>query len=169
MSMISLNIDNKISSSNESYARFFDRVIAMFLDDLILVGCVLVFIFLLAFLRNVSMMAFIQTLQSHVIYSSLVSHVVWILYETVLLSSRKQATFGKSIVGIYVSDVSGKKLTIYQAALRSVLKDLTGSLVSPLIYLLCLLAPRSQTLHDYFAKTVVLDGVPEFTEPHNLI
>ncbi|PRY12675.1 RDD family protein [Pontibacter ummariensis] len=77
------------------------------------------------------------------------------LYFTFLESSPKQATIGKFTLGLKVTDLRGKRISFAQANLRYFSKLLS---VAPLCLglLLILTTRRSQTLHDYIARTVVV-------------
>lgn len=77
------------------------------------------------------------------------------LYYTLLESSPKQATIGKFTLGLKVTDLRGKRITFAQANLRYFCKILSAV---PLLlgFLLILTTRRSQMLHDYLARTVVV-------------
>jgi uncharacterized RDD family membrane protein YckC len=77
------------------------------------------------------------------------------LYYTLLESSPKQATIGKFTLGLRVSDLRGKRITLLQANLRYFSKILSLVPVG-LGFLLILTTRRSQMLHDYAAHTVVV-------------
>jgi len=77
------------------------------------------------------------------------------LYFTVLHSSQKQATIGKFTLGLRVTDLRGRRISFARANLRYF-----GMLLSVvpicLGFLLLLSTRRSQTLHDYLSRTVVV-------------
>ncbi|MEY3050797.1 MAG: hypothetical protein RLY31_582 [Bacteroidota bacterium] len=81
----------------------------------------------------------------------LVSVSYFILFE----SSEKQATFGKQIVGIVVTDEQGERISIGQATGRYF-----GKLVSGLIlgigFIMAGFTDKKQALHDIMAKTLVI-------------
>jgi uncharacterized RDD family membrane protein YckC len=74
------------------------------------------------------------------------------LYEAVMESSRRQATFGKRALGILVTDLDGSRIPFRRALLRSVLQ------VFAFGYLLAAFTARKQALHDIVADTEVLPG-----------
>ncbi|AKD03622.1 RDD family protein [Pontibacter korlensis] len=77
-------------------------------------------------------------------------------YYTLLESSQKQATIGKFTLGLRVTDLRGKPITFVQANLRYFCKLL--SLVPlGLGFLLMVNSRRSQMLHDYFARALVVN------------
>ena len=77
------------------------------------------------------------------------------LYYTVLEASPKQATIGKFTLGLRVSDLRGKRISMLQSNLRYFSK-LLSLLPVGLGFLLILTTRRSQMFHDYFARTVVV-------------
>jgi uncharacterized RDD family membrane protein YckC len=81
--------------------------------------------------------------------------VVHWLYNTLLISSPKQATIGKFTLGLRVTDLRGKRISFMQANLRYFSK-IASALPIGLGFLLILTSRRSQMLHDYFARTVVV-------------
>ena len=74
------------------------------------------------------------------------------LYEALMESSRRQATFGKRAVGILVADLDGSKISLRRALLRSVLQ------LFAIGYLLAAFTTRRQAVHDLVADTQVLPG-----------
>jgi uncharacterized RDD family membrane protein YckC len=80
--------------------------------------------------------------------------VAW-LYLTLTESSRLQGTFGKRVAGLIVTDLHGQPISLGRAAGRSAAKALSfGTLY--IGFLLALITPRKQALHDLLAGTLVL-------------
>ncbi len=77
-------------------------------------------------------------------------------YYTLSESSPKQATIGKFTLGMKVTDLRGKRINFLQANLRYFLK-LLSALPLFLGYALLQSTRRKQTLHDYIARTLVLN------------
>ena len=77
------------------------------------------------------------------------------LYYTLLEASPKQATIGKFTLGLKVTDLRGKRITMWQSNLRYFSK-LLSILPVCLGFFLILTTRRHQTLHDYVARTVVV-------------
>lgn len=77
------------------------------------------------------------------------------LYFTLFESSVWQATPGKRMLGIFVTDEQGVRISLARAVLRTVTKVFSGMLCF-LGYIIALLTPRSQALHDLLASTLVL-------------
>ena len=81
--------------------------------------------------------------------------VVHWLYYTLLEASPKQATIGKFSLGMKVTELRGKRINLLTANLRYLSKILS-CITMDLGLLLMLKSRRSQMLHDYIAKTVVV-------------
>lgn len=94
--------------------------------------------------------------------------IVLIVYYAGMESSRWQATPGKLLVGLSVSDMNGKRISIGRALGRLFLKVISGSIFG-LAYLVCLFTEHKQTLHDIVIGTLVWRTVkPNSTEASNL-
>ena len=78
-----------------------------------------------------------------------------ILYETVLISQWGGYTLGKKVMGIRVVTLSGGQVDVVKAFVRAIGKILSGLLFC-LGYLWMLWDKNSQTWHDKFAETVVV-------------
>lgn len=89
----------------------------------------------------------------------LVSIVVWLIYFAVAESSSWQATVGKKMMGLKVTDLNGQQISFW----RSVGRNL-GMIISTLIlcigYLMCFWTEKKQCLHDYMAGCLVIDNTP---------
>ena len=77
------------------------------------------------------------------------------LYFAVMHSSAWGATVGKRVLGLYVVDEDGHRLNFWQATIR-----FFGKLISSVVlfvgFLVALIHPRRQALHDLIAKTYVM-------------
>ena len=76
--------------------------------------------------------------------------IVLVVYYAGMESSRWQATPGKKLVGLSVTDMNGKRISIGRALLRLFLKVISGSIFG-LAYLVCLFTEHKQTLHVHFS------------------
>jgi uncharacterized RDD family membrane protein YckC len=81
----------------------------------------------------------------------MVSWVYWAMFE----SSAWQATPGKKILGLYVTDLQGKRITFARASGRYFGK-IISSLLLMVGYLMAGFTPRKQALHDMIAECLVL-------------
>ncbi len=79
------------------------------------------------------------------------------IYRASLESSKKQATWGKQIVGIHVSTEDGKRLSWLNAFGRSVGMILSGMILY-IGFLMPLFSDKKQALHDMMATASVNDG-----------
>jgi uncharacterized RDD family membrane protein YckC len=77
------------------------------------------------------------------------------LYFAAMESSPWQATLGKKMLGLYVTDLHGRRLTLGRATGRTLAKYLSVMTVG-IGYLLCGFTERKQALHDVVAKCLVL-------------
>ncbi len=80
--------------------------------------------------------------------------VTW-LYYTLFEASSWQATPGKRVLRIYVTDMNGRRLTFARAAARN-LGKLISSLTFLVGYLLAGFTVKKQALHDLLAGCLVL-------------
>jgi uncharacterized RDD family membrane protein YckC len=80
--------------------------------------------------------------------------VTW-LYFALLEASPKQASLGKMVVGIRVTDLDGHRLSLWRSAGRSAMRYLTSALFPPLL-LVAALTRRRQAIHDLIARTLVV-------------
>ena len=78
-----------------------------------------------------------------------------LLYWPVMESSSRQATFGKSMVGIDVTDKDGKRLTFLRALLRNLAK-IISALPLCIGFLMAGFTGRKQALHDLITQCVVV-------------
>jgi uncharacterized RDD family membrane protein YckC len=83
-----------------------------------------------------------------------------IIYFAVFESSIIQATPGKILLRLKVTDINGNRLSIARSFVRSFVRVLTG--LVPLLWLISFaiaaFTPRKQALHDLIVRTLVLKG-----------
>ncbi len=157
------------------YADFGSRL-AAYLIDLLAVGIpyVIIYIILIAIAGAISTHLLTSSLSSPG-YSSAVagaalgltfwvmlildilSPIVFVFYWAIMESSPWQATLGKRVLGLVVTDMYGDRLIFGQSMKRA-----WGKLLSIIIFyvgfFLMLGSPHRQTMHDSMASTVVLKG-----------
>ncbi len=80
--------------------------------------------------------------------------ITW-LYFALSESSRTQATLGKLIVGLYVTDEDGCRINFARATGRHFGKYISGVLLG-IGFLMAGFSAKKQGLHDMLAKTLVL-------------
>ncbi len=76
------------------------------------------------------------------------------LYEALLMSSEKQATVGKMILRLRVTDLEGNRISFGRATARHFAKYLSG-LILCIGYIMAAFTERHQALHDLVAGTLV--------------
>ena len=118
-----------------SYAGFWKRFGAIIIDGFIL--------------------AIINTILS-IIISKYVSILTYWIYFAVLESSSSQATFGKMVIGIIVTDKDGNKISFDRATVRHFCKIISGMLLC-MGFILAGVTQKKQALHDLIANTLVVN------------
>ncbi len=83
--------------------------------------------------------------------------MAWFFYFPVLESSSLQATLGKRVVGIKVSNAQGSRLSLRVAVIRNFIKIASG-LFCGFGFLIALFTKHKQSLHDLLADTFVFCG-----------
>lgn len=144
------------------YAEFWKRFLAAMLDLVFLsigwalfLGIIYGAISLVFFIGEKSMI--ISTLRPFIAgFGSILMLVTHWFYFTVLESSSKQATLGKQIMKIIVTDLKERRITLGKANLRYF-----GKIISALLlffgYIIAGFTAKRQALHDKIAGTVVLN------------
>jgi uncharacterized RDD family membrane protein YckC len=156
-------------SDNVEYAGFWIRVLASFID-FIIIG---LFVFLLhksMLSEEVMTMIFMDMSVKYAgsafgnlllvlfVLLPLLIYVAGILlyffYEIIFTSSSLQATLGKRICGLKVVTLDLKRVSIARSFCRYFLKSLS-TIFAP-IFLVVAFSDRKQGLHDKFAKTLII-------------
>ena len=78
-----------------------------------------------------------------------------IAYFTLMEGGPRQATLGKSLLGLKVTDVDGNPIGYGRALLRNLAK-IVSSLILFIGYIMAAFTGRKQALHDMIASTLVL-------------
>ena len=86
-----------------------------------------------------------------------ISYGLSIAYLTYFVASKKQATLGKRILGIYVGNRDGSKLTWQKSLARAAASILT-SLTLGLGFLMLIFTKEKTALHDILCNTRVFHG-----------
>lgn len=127
------------SIAGAGYAGFWKRFVAYLIDGIILgiIGAIL-------------------TSQMDEAVAGTVTTILGWLYFAGMESSSRQATLGKSVLGIYVTDLDGNRISFLRATGRYFAKILSG-LILGIGYIMAAFTARKQALHDMLASTLVLD------------
>jgi len=79
------------------------------------------------------------------------------LYFALMESSAQQATLGKRVLGLKVTDEAGQRINFGRASGRHWGKILSG-IICNIGYIMAAFTERKQALHDLIAKTLVVRG-----------
>jgi uncharacterized RDD family membrane protein YckC len=144
---------------NPLYAGFWRRLGAFAVDlVVVLLGClvVVVFINILLFIAVISTggQAPADSLLVQLALFLILLVLTW-LYFAGLESSAWEATIGKRMVGLLVTDTAGRRLSFGRSTARYFAK-LLSALPILIGYLLAAFTPRKQALHDLIAGTLVV-------------
>ena len=123
-----------------------------------LIGCIpnmIVFGMLLAVNANKPEIAGAAGILAN-ICSSLIGFIVGAIYFVTLDSSAKQGTWGKQIVGLKVTDLEGRRISVGRAIGRFFARYVTLCTCG-IGYLLPLFTKNRQTLHDLICGCIVLN------------
>lgn len=121
------------------YAGFWKRAVAILIDGVIL-----------AIIGALANFIFADWL------ASLIGLFLGWAYYAGMESSARQATIGKSAMGIYVADMNGQRISFMRATGRYFAKILSA-LILFVGYIMAAFTARKQALHDILANTLVLN------------
>jgi uncharacterized RDD family membrane protein YckC len=151
------------------YAGFWPRFLAYLIDRVILGMAVLALFIPLLFLTglagNLELLershgrpdpAFVGSLIAVIFELVAIAVLVQWLYFAYLESGEKQATWGKQALGIYVTNLTGNRITFGNASGRYFAKIVSGMIPLGIGYIMAAFTERKQALHDMIASTLVL-------------
>lgn len=129
-----------------SYAGFWKRFWALLIDGIILGPLLFYFRMLAATTDDISIFIKVYILTALAV----------LFYFSLMESSRYQATPGKMILGIVVTDLQGGRISFWRALGRNL-----GKIISDIIlfigFIIAGFTEKKQALHDIMAKCVVID------------
>lgn len=132
-------VNRSFAGAGTRYAGFWKRFLA-YLIDAILLGII----------------GGILTSQMDEGAAGSVTTILGWLYFAGMESSSRQATLGKSVLGIYVTDLNGNRISFLRATGRYFAKILSAIILF-IGYIMAAFTERKQALHDMLASTLVLD------------
>jgi len=100
-------------------------------------------------------MAMATAIGGAIFAGGLISFAINILYYTFMESSKFQATVGKLVLGLKVTDASGGKLDFVKALIRQLGKIVSG-IILLIGYIMAGFTEKKQALHDMIAGTLVV-------------
>jgi len=133
------------------YASFWKRMAAFFTDTLLISFFMSLFVLPLIGTDTVPELTDVE---GRLKLQGLVFFIAW-LYFAAFESSSRQATLGKQLFGIFVTDTHGYRLTFLRASGRYFGKALSN-LTLLIGYVMAAFTERRQALHDKIAGTLVL-------------
>jgi len=156
-------------ATNVAYAGFWLRFAAFLIDSLIVGAATLALIIPFFFLIGGA--TWLEKLPRHherfepgqlapfltmIFTLSAISLLLKWLYYAYLESGEKQSTWGKMMLGIYVTDLSGQRITFGRASGRFFAKIVSGLVPLWIGYIMAGFTERRQALHDMIASCLVL-------------
>ncbi|WP_406662460.1 RDD family protein [Methanolobus sp. ZRKC3] len=159
------NCDTRLAVTRK-YAGFWRRLAAGILDTIIvaIVGGILAFVLGVFFgVIAGSIAGAVAKSDFFPVFFSTISFFItgifvllrW-LYFAIMESSSYQATFGKKLIGIKVTDVSGNRVTFMRATVRHLAKILSR-IIFYIGYFMIGFTEKKQGLHDIIAGCLVID------------
>lgn len=141
------------------YAGFWIRFVAAFLDGLLVQVVVMPAAFILGAVIGAAGLAVSMPdpgteLVAMIGGFTLGSIASW-LYGAVMESSKKQATFGKMLLGLQVTDEAGQRISFARASGRHFAKYIS-TVILFIGYIMAGFTERKQALHDMIAGTLVV-------------
>lgn len=138
------------STLNRNYAGFWIRFVAIFLDSIISV----IFSVILTFVLRMAVGFDTEDMMATLLIN-LFSAVFGLIYYAGFESSKYQATLGKQMMGIYVTDESGAPISFLRATGRYFAK-IISSVILLIGFIMAAFTSKKQALHDMIASTLVL-------------
>jgi uncharacterized RDD family membrane protein YckC len=123
------------------YAGFWRRVAAFLIDQVVIAAILAIIVVIMYY--------------SIAIPSRYIAFSVEWLYFAGMESSHRQATVGKIVMGIIVTDLDGYRISFFTATIRHLAKILSGLLLG-LGYFMIAFSARKQGLHDKIAECLVV-------------
>lgn len=146
-----------LKMANVEYAGFWRRFVAYIIDVIIIyftsLLCGLILLFIIAIpLRPLLGKEYLSIV---FIFSICIDLIIYFGYFTLSESSKKQATVGKQLLHVVVSDAEGNRLTKKRALLRNLLK-IASAIPLDLGFIMIGFMPKKQGLHDILAGAIAM-------------
>lgn len=155
---------------NRNYAGFWLRFVAVIIDGLLLGAVQFIAIMPILGIMGIGLPTDIQSLESadetnmipmfsQMMAMAGVTQIVFLtiqtLYFSFMESSKYQASIGKMVLGLKVTDVNGNPLDFTKALVRNLCK-IISSMILLIGYLMAAFTEKKQALHDMIASTLVV-------------
>jgi len=157
LNLFTQNTFQKESKEEITYAGFWKRLAAHFVDSIVL----FVFHAILAygyylFIFSKIYLEFETLPTAHLFGFYFLSFIISWLYFAIMESSSRQGTYGKNIVGIKVTDIYGDPISFMKATIRYFAKIVSG-MTFFVGYLMAGFTAKKQALHDIMSECLVID------------
>lgn len=152
---------------NTNYAGFWLRFVAVIIDGLLLGVIQFIAIMPVLGIMGIGLPTDIENLDSSdqldmvskMMAMAGVTQIVFLtiqtLYYSLMESSKYQASIGKIVLGLKVTDVNGGPLDFTKALVRNLCK-IISSMILLIGYLMAAFTEKKQALHDMIAGTLVV-------------
>lgn len=148
----------------KDYAGFWVRFFAGLLDVMFLMPVIVVLIYFFG-ISDYQMLRVDDNFGSHSYFGASgsgefldwVSYAVSVTYIAYFVSSKRQATLGKRVLGIYVGNLDGSKLS-WQKSLARALASILTSMTLGLGFFMLVFTKEKTALHDLICGTRVFHG-----------
>lgn len=139
------------------YAGFWLRFVAFIIDAIILIIIMLIIVLIIGIIVGLIFIALGIELSQSFLYSLgfLMFYIITWLYFTILESSSYQATIGKMVIGIIVTDINCKQISFGRANGRYWSKFLSA-IVLYTGFIFAGFTSKKQALHDIMSECLVL-------------
>ena len=150
------------------YAGFWLRFLAFLIDNVVMGIAFVLILIPLIFLTGLG--GFIGTIHPDedfndvgifmliglIFLAATVSLVFTWLYHALMESSEWQATVGKKVLGLVVTDMTGRRVSFWRATARHFAKIITNMVPAFIGYIMAGFTEKKQALHDMLAGCLVL-------------
>jgi len=147
-------MNNLLRKEDMMYASFGKRTIAFVIDQSIILTATMVLAMAFCYLQRglLGTREFISEAASN--GKAILFFIIW-LYYACGESSSSQATIGKKVMSVKVTDMNGGKISFGRASGRLFLKFVSGTIYG-IGFFMALFTKKKQGLHDMIAKTLVV-------------
>ena len=159
-------------SDTTPYASFLKRFVAFLIDQFIAGALAAVTYFIMAALGTASGASSVYGRNAGtfrtgasvgagfllLILGGFLAITVYVYYFVKQETVRRQATLGKSLLGLRVTTTAGSTLSVGQSVGRLIIKDTLSGLFFALGFVMAAFTERKQALHDFIAGTIVVRG-----------
>lgn len=137
------------------YAGFWKRFLALIVDSIVLVPAGFIFYFF-------------EKIEGSILIGFFANQVIMWLYFAIFESQGWQATPGKHLLQLKVTDLNGNRITFARASARYFSKFFS-SLILCVGYLIVAFTKRKQALHDLIAETLVINDKKDYSRAFNFV